>query len=47
MRQLADFVGDYRKTSPGLTRTRRFDSSIECKQVSLLGNSVNYIELKE
>ena len=38
---MSNFVGDYSKPAPLLTRTRRLDGSVEREQVRLLRQSAN------
>ena len=45
--QVTHLVGDHRKPSPGLTGPRRLDGCIQCQQVGLLGNSLDFAQHAE
>ncbi|MNL07894.1 hypothetical protein D3C87_1285920 [compost metagenome] len=43
-RQVAYFIGDHRKTTPGLTGTGRFDRRVERQQVGLFGDGADHFQ---
>src|SRR5690606_36426090 len=43
-RQRPYFIGDYRKTTPLLTRSGRLDGRVEGEQVGLLGDESDHFE---
>ncbi len=41
LRQPLDFIGDHRKTAPGITGHRSLDRRVECKDVGLVSNVID------